>query len=242
MTLRQPKPPHHFLERAVRSILPDAQVILRPPRRRLLPEAVLWRELVACILGSRVPSELAAAATRELVQAGLLDLPVPSEQLGDFEGAVASLLARPIFPPATRSGIGRRYTYYRLRAHHISLTARRIYLSGISLTDLLHVRLPPQAIRKSIAAIAVGVGPKQASLFLTNVGYTCDLAILDTHVIAFMRECRMLEGTPCLSSFAGYTSVEARLRVYADSLGASLAALDLAIWTVMREYTEWKRR
>jgi N-glycosylase/DNA lyase len=222
------------LEKAVRLILPDVSEAVSPPDPRLPPEPVLWRELVFCILGSRVPSELAEAATDVLFRAGVVTLPLHAMDPKEREEAIASLLSQPIYPPAVRNGLGRKYRYPRLRARQIAGTAQDIYISGLSLSELIRSCDTARNARVVIAKAARGIGPKQASLFLTNIGLTDDLAILDTHAVAFMRATGMTDASPRRGSFTEYCALESTLRAYADGLGYSLAVLDLAIWMVMR--------
>jgi N-glycosylase/DNA lyase len=222
------------LERAVRLLLPEVREAISPPESRLPPEPVLWRELTFCILGSRVPSVLAEAATEVLFRSGVIALPIHTSKPLQLQEGIAFLLSQPIYPPVTQNGLGRRFRYPSLRAQQIAGTAQDIYISGLSLSELIDSCDTACNARVVVARAARGIGPKQASLFLTNIGYTDDLAILDSHIVTYMCAIGMADARPRLGSFSEYCALESMLRAYADSLGYSLAVLDLAIWMVMR--------
>ena len=88
--------------------------------------------------------------------------------------------------------------------------------------------------RDTIVCLCKGIGQKQASLFLRNIHYSDGLAILDSHVIKFMRIQGIQKNVKSSPSKTDYIKYEASLRVYADNLGRTLAQLDVAIWIVMR--------
>ncbi|MEA4967094.1 MAG: hypothetical protein VB048_03105, partial [Bacteroidaceae bacterium] len=41
--------------------------------------------------------------------------------------------------------------------------------------------------RNSLISICVGMGYKQSSMFLRNIGFCFDLAIIDTHIIDYLK-------------------------------------------------------
>jgi N-glycosylase/DNA lyase len=92
-----------------------------------------------------------------------------------------------------------------------------------------------EAIREWLVDNAPGIGPKQASMFVRNVGLSYELAILDRHVLNYMIA---LDITPTpirqTSALRPYLKGETALRVHADHIGVSVGLLDWAIWIVMR--------
>jgi N-glycosylase/DNA lyase len=80
-----------------------------------------------------------------------------------------------------------------------------------------------------------GLGPKQASMFLRNVGYYGDFAVLDKHVIDYMKIMGLTYDLGNnFSSMTSYQLIENKLKSYAETYNISLLHLDLAIWTTMR--------
>ncbi len=153
---------------------------------REIDEHTLWYELVSCILGSQVSFEHAQAAASYLNSACLLDVTNNTQIPKDLEDNITHALSLPIYPPFDYSGKGRKYRYYRIRANHIRRTAELIYGRGNSLHNILATSKDPMTTRFEIITTTVGVGPKQASLFLRNINYADNIAILDSHVLRYM--------------------------------------------------------
>ena len=200
-------------------------------------EHSLWHELIACMLGSRVIFEQAQAAARHLDTSGLLSIKDGCYSYEHIEYRIAEALSQPIFPPLTNSRCGRKYRYPKLRANHICRTAQAIYQAGNSIKHLLQSSKNSSEARARVILAAVGIGPKQASLFLRNIGYSDNLAILDTHVLRYIYLLRLLPGTiKEVTRLRGYEKIEEILQTYAEKLGTKLSYLDTAIWVVMRVY------
>lgn len=74
-----------------------------------------------------------------------------------------------------------------------------------------------------------GIGWKEASHFLRNVGFK-DIAILDRHILTVMREYGLIEVRPNSLSGKRYLEAEEKLRKIARCVGVSLGELDLYLW------------
>ena len=74
-----------------------------------------------------------------------------------------------------------------------------------------------------------GMGYKEASHFLRNVGYT-DIAILDRHILRTLHEEDMIPEVPECLNRVQYLTYENLLRLLAFRFKVSLAALDLYLW------------
>nr|WP_259668157.1 hypothetical protein [Rhizobium lentis] len=74
-------------------------------------------------------------------------------------------------------------------------------------------------------------------MFLRNSGVTYSLAVLDRHVLDFMKEMGLYSGpSNHISGLSAYGRYESDLRSYAERLGAAVGLLDWAIWIVMRVF------
>ncbi len=210
-----------------------------------LREEQLWLELVSCILGSRVFYETARACARHLMNSNLLDISKIVNHRADMERRLAIELSRPIYPPYKgRRGV--RYQYPNSKSNYIIRTALEVYKdNGLSLKVILIDCQDGYEARENISELAVGIGYKQASLFLRNVIYSSELAILDTHIVRYLRLMRLVENGDKLnlSGKRNYMSVEKIFQEYAESNGMSVSSLDIAIWIVMRlvrrEFAVW---
>ena len=74
-----------------------------------------------------------------------------------------------------------------------------------------------------------GIGWKEASHFLRNVGFE-DVAILDRHILALIREYGLIERAPRTLTRRRYLEIEHKLKELAEKVGLSLAELDLYMW------------
>jgi N-glycosylase/DNA lyase len=187
-------------------------------------ESDLWYELIACILGSQVSFEVAQAAAERLRSANLVD-PSPPPYPDHFENEVAECL---------RSS---RYRFPVARARQIRQTRQTIYGSGLSLHSILKSAPGAREARTELVARAAGVGPKQASLFLRNVGFTLDLGIIDAHVLRYMEFMGISSTTRREGpgpNLACYENNETALREHATDAGYAIGHMDWAIWVVMR--------
>jgi N-glycosylase/DNA lyase len=223
------------LEFAVREVLRELNSFTDEGQGSSRDPTHLWHELVACLLGSAVPYALAQRFAAHLASSGLLEIERFKNNPEAFEQSLARELSRPIQVPAGTSMSLRRYRFPHLRANHIRRTAELLDGSGTKLRDLIETAPTEPDARRRIVSLSIGIGPKQASLFLRNVGFASGLAILDVHILRFMEV--VVLGEPvkppgsCLSS---YERLERQLRKYSDASGVQLGQLDTAIWVVMR--------
>ena len=226
------------LEYAVNEVCKQVMTSVQSINWQAYDERSLWHELVSCILGSQVQYEHSQSAATYLISEGLLDIEHLRQDATKFERDIVDALEQPIFSPMTKRQ-GRKYRYPKLRANHIRRTAEQIYLSGHSIRSILLSCDNEKDVRSKIVSFAVGVGPKQASLFLRNIGYAKNLAILDTHILKYMSVVGLLpQIIQSVSSLRKYEVIEQLLCSYSKRFQTSLAYIDTAIWVVMR--TCWK--
>lgn len=85
------------------------------------------------------------------------------------------------------------------------------------------------AARDWLAENIKGIGYKEASHFLRNVGYQ-NLAILDRHILSLMQEHGMIAVKPNSLNRARYLEAEKKLLPLANSAKLSQSKLDLFLW------------
>lgn len=182
----------------------------------------LWREVVFCILGSRVRFEAVCTAFKRMDDMGLLSHPRRDENLDQYEQETVTALS-----------CG--YPFYRLRANNIRRAAECLYRPGRSILQLLTSAVHARGARRLLATEIPGLGPKQASLFLRNIGYARCIAILDVHVLTYLSWVGLaeasLKGVPNLDQ---YEVLEDSFIQHAHSFGCSPDQFDVAVWLVMR--------
>ena len=76
-----------------------------------------------------------------------------------------------------------------------------------------------------------GLGYKEASHFLRNVGYR-GYAILDKHVLRCLAELEIIDGPKPPNGRAEYLTVEGKLRGLTNSVGIDFDELDLVLWSI----------
>lgn len=196
-----------------------------------LTEQDLWQELACCILGSRARFEIALAASKRLQAKGLLDAPIRS-RFSAYERELRYQLALP-FPAGPRT-TDRHYPYPSTRANWLRRSAEAVYGSGGSIRDLLSHSGNAVQTRSSLVRCVLGIGPKQASLFLQNTGFATDLAVLDSHVLNYLALNELIRPDVSVRTLNQYEPIEDIFRSHARQLGLSVGSLDLGVWVVMR--------
>lgn len=187
-----------------------------------MSEDSLWVELVACLLGSGVAFEHAQSIVKDLSEKGLLEVQNLSIYR-EFETNIHRVL------------LERSYRFPKIRAEYIRNTAEMIYGEGLTITELLYSTENINETRSIIMKHAKGIGPKQSSMFLRNIGFSDDLAILDSHVLKYMFSVGLLDiSIKTVSNMSIYKILEERLKEYSSYLQVKLSSLDTAIWVVMR--------
>jgi N-glycosylase/DNA lyase len=201
-------------------------------------EEQLWHELVSCILGSQVRHEHSQCIIKYLISEDLLSIKYLISNGEHFERDIQSALEKPIPFSFTKKG-NIKYRYPRTKANYIRRTGESIYSTNSSIRRILTPCIDERIARTRIMSVAVGIGPKQASLFLRNIGYAKNLAILDTHILKYMTVIGLVPKVlKTVSYLPKYESIEGILNNYATKFKESLAFLDTAIWIVMRSC--WK--
>lgn len=194
----------------------------------------LRKELVACVLGSQVRYESAFSAIENLEWAGLLDdVWWVGNRRDDFETRVFGVLSGQRYDLPFRNG----YRFPKTRANQLVLA--RDVLARNPLSIRLESDMAPKRLRQDLVAAIPGLGPKQASMFLRNIGRSYELAILDTHLLRFMVLQELLhENQVHVGTLTGYERAERVVVGYADTLGYPAGYLDLAIWATMKAARE----
>jgi len=193
-----------------------------------LTEHNVFRELAACILGGQVTFEQALAATNRLRDVEVVKAVRSKTRRASLVRGVQNAL---------RGDLNKctGYRFWRTRSVFIVDSAFGIYRDGDGLLPILRQTKDQKRTRECVVALAKGIGPKQASLFLRNVGYGDELAILDCHVLRFMHYVGLCRELPkSVGNIRAYEALERILSIYARGFGWGLQILDQAIWISMR--------
>ena len=84
--------------------------------------------------------------------------------------------------------------------------------------------------REWLAGNVRGLGYKEASHFLRNIGLGEDLAILDRHILRNLAALGVIPGVPASMSRKRYLEIETRMHHFSKSVDIPMAHLDLLLW------------
>ncbi len=189
-----------LMESEVRELVEARVREFRENRRK--PSRELFRELCFCILTANFSAERSMRIQQE-VGDGFLTL---------SESELAWRLRK----------LGHRYP--EARAKYI-VEARWIAEELKGIIESFRSQLE---LRDWLAKRIRGIGYKEASHFLRNIGFT-DLAILDTHVLSILESYGITEKPKTLTR-KRYLEIEGKLKKIAEKLRITLAELDLYLW------------
>ena len=121
------------------------------------------------------------------------------------------------------------YRFYNKRAEYIVEARNKV--------DLLEEILKSNneiEIREKLVENFKGIGWKEASHFLRNLGYK-NFAIIDRHVLKTLKEFGVIEKIPKYLNKKTYLEIENKLRDLANKLKISLAELDFYLFYLSSE-------
>lgn len=179
-------------------------------RLRTAPDERLFPELAFCLFAVQTSARRSDAAVRELVARDLL-------WRGSRAG-IASVLRRHV-----------RFHNHKA-AYLVSARLRFATNSGEFRRQLDSFEAAIDA-REWLVREFDGLGYKEASHFLRNVGRGEGFAILDRHVLKNLHRHGVLRTVPDALSRKRYLGIEERVRRFAEDVGIPMAALDLLFWS-----------
>ncbi|ADC65929.1 DNA-(apurinic or apyrimidinic site) lyase [Ferroglobus placidus DSM 10642] len=161
-----------------------------------------FSELCFCILTANSSAELGIKIQKELGEDGFLNMSLEElkEKLRSFG-----------------------HRFYSKRAEYI-VEARK-YAEALK---KIVTTLGEFSAREWLVKNVKGIGYKEASHFLRNVGYF-NLAILDRHILSVLSEHGIIEKPKTLTR-RRYLEIEERMRELAEKVDLSLGELDLYLW------------
>ncbi|MEM3068866.1 MAG: N-glycosylase/DNA lyase [Nitrososphaerales archaeon] len=86
-------------------------------------------------------------------------------------------------------------------------------------------------LREWLANNILGIGMKEASHFLRNIGLGKDLAILDRHILKNLKEFGVINEIPKSISKKVYVDIEDKMREFSKRINIPMDELDLLFWS-----------
>ncbi|HYM38905.1 MAG TPA: N-glycosylase/DNA lyase [Thermoplasmata archaeon] len=174
-------------------------------------DAQLFEELCFALLAIQSSARSSDAAVRGLVQEGLL-WSAGSEEIARY--------------------LRHRTRFHNHKATYIVRARERFFPDrGPVLKSSLDRFPDAKEARAWLAAEVDGLGFKEASHFLRNLGRGDDLAILDRHILRNLLRHRVIGRMPNTLTPRRYLAIEARMEDFAHVVGISLGVLDLLWWS-----------
>jgi N-glycosylase/DNA lyase len=87
-------------------------------------------------------------------------------------------------------------------------------------------------LRKWLADTIKGLGYKEASHFLRNIGFGDQLAILDRHILKNLKKFGVIDEVPTTLSKKKYLELEQQMKRFSKEVNIPLVALDLVFWSM----------
>ncbi len=75
-----------------------------------------------------------------------------------------------------------------------------------------------------------GIGLKEASHFLRNIGFGDNFAILDRHILKNLKDIGIIEEIPKNLSVKIYKEIENKMREFSKEIGIDMKSLDFILW------------
>ncbi|RLJ00980.1 MAG: N-glycosylase [Candidatus Aenigmatarchaeota archaeon] len=116
------------------------------------------------------------------------------------------------------------YRFYNKRANYIILA--REFLEELNSKSKTNDEFET---RKWLVKNIKGIGCKESSHFLRNMGFT-DFAILDRHIMKILKKSKVIDEIPSTISKKKYLEIEKKLRIISEQLNITLAELDLYLF------------
>lgn len=172
-------------------------------------EESIFAELVFCILTPQSKAKSAWAAVKRLLAKDLLLTGTEDQVLRELPGV--------------------RFKYkkagYVIKARNMFLIDGKLFIkSRISrFSDVYDAR-------EWLVRNVKGIGYKEASHFLRNIGPGADLAILDRHILKNLRSLQVIEEVPASLSRRRYLEIEEGMKELSEETKIPMSHLDLVLW------------
>lgn len=92
------------------------------------------------------------------------------------------------------------------------------------------IKMEEKERREFIVKKFKGIGYKEASHFLRNIGLGANLAILDRHILKNLKKLNVLDEIPKSLTRKKYIEIEEKMKYFSDYFQIPMEELDLLLW------------
>ncbi len=172
-------------------------------------EVDVFAELSFCILTPQSAAKTCWNAVLKLTEKDLLATGSPDE-IGEYLHEVR---------------------FYENKARYLVQARNQFTKDGLHLKEHIRSFCNPFELREWFVENVKGLGYKEASHFLRNVGYGEEFAILDRHILRNIKKLGIVEEVPVSLTKKKYLDIEERLRRFSKEIDIPMADLDLLFWS-----------
>ncbi len=223
------------IEQAIKSLCHDVEELVTRHDYRDMTEMELAYELIICILGSGVRYEVCLGYANCIKSKNLVSKKKVLNHNEETKFLLEKLLSSPVksyFNNATY----KKYRYPNRGSDHLSRAFYNIYSEYGSLNTLINSVTSSFELRRELIKLCPGIGPKQSSHFIKNIGYTDEVAILDRHILKYLE---LYDGNEICRKQIGkidyYERIEQDFISIASKFEYSVSVVDQSMWFIMRE-------
>jgi N-glycosylase/DNA lyase len=121
----------------------------------------------------------------------------------------------------------KKYTrFYKTKTKWIIEAAKKFDI----IWQLVNKNFEPVILREILVREIKGMGYKEASHFLRNIGYSFDLAIIDRHILKNLLGYRVISSIPKSINKNRYLELEQKFIKFSQDIKIPLVDLDLLFW------------
>jgi N-glycosylase/DNA lyase len=172
-------------------------------------EESIFAELVFCILTPQSKARSCWAAVERLLDKGLLLTGAEDQVLKELTGV----------------------RFKHKKAGYVIKARNMFMIDGkLSIKSRISRFSDVYGAREWLVRNVKGIGYKEASHFLRNVGPGADLAILDRHILKNLRSLQVIDEVPASLSRRRYLEIEEGMKKLSEETKIPMSHLDLVLW------------
>ncbi|RJS72670.1 N-glycosylase/DNA lyase [ANME-2 cluster archaeon] len=177
--------------------------------RKIGDDKAIFAELVFCILTPQSKARVCWAAVENLLDKNLLLKGESDQILGELHGV--------------------RFKYK--KSEYVVEARDKLSIDGkIAIKSRISRFSDVCDAREWLVRNVKGIGYKEASHFLRNIGFGENLAILDRHILKNLRSLGVIAEIPDSLSRRRYLEIERGMMEFADRVKIPMSHLDLVMW------------
>lgn len=169
----------------------------------------IFAELVFCILTPQSRAKICWNAVIKLLDKNLLIDGNSSQILKELNGV--------------------RFKYKKAR---FIVEARKLFMKNgkISIMEKIKQFKDVYTTRKWLVHNVKGIGFKESSHFLRNIGFGAYISILDRHILKNLKLLKVIKEIPKSLTKRNYYEIEEKMKKFSSNIGIPLSNLDLLLW------------